>query len=657
MSAFQNIITKSKWSYRGYNSGSGESAYLMKDFEIAYKAPDILYDDIMALITYLCNGVTSSIFYYNYHTCTLILDKITEKWKIQKKELTKIFTVIKKLPTGQNIKLSFKWVDNLESLGVELSIDQRVAITAIGYIKSYKDMGLGFDRKEFDAMFTSVNHVTKMFAEKENFKHLVTQKNFLLSHENFVSMLGLFSMSDKNTASSYTQILNFFLSHEYKFTENDFIDTIHSIRGTTTPLTSGNLANFTTELLIDIVQFFRDNGVHPSTDIIFKEQLPSIYDYYASKEFKLTTLIGLDLLQKKELGSKDMVKLLLSPYSQPFKNKLFEYFDFEFTSDVIKFIILLNMVNLIPQLQLSGKLNLVELDFVFKYACLNNNKQLIQYCLDQKYTPRTEHVLYLMLSGQTSNTKREIMPLLISYGLMVNDKVYELLSYCNPSYSAISTINFNNVDPLKQSELNLRISQSSDGGYASINSQTLCSHYRTIGTKTLELIAFTENINNIIKHIVLNNVIPTQEFCENITIYRCHEPVLLEFLNDFFGYIPSLYCILRVPNIYVRCLYAKKYHNINFEYLNENKFVLPKNELVPIQNQTTNKVNQHTEENTKLDERLDEQFDGQLTDKKTDNELESKELELKELECDLPKKVKKITKKTDKKVSKKIQKS
>jgi hypothetical protein len=85
MGLFDGIIAKGKWYY-WYNS-----SYLVTECLPILSNPKLEYSDIVALLAFLCQGTPrrkTVFFWVNSKTTSTILNKITEKWKLQKKEMT-----------------------------------------------------------------------------------------------------------------------------------------------------------------------------------------------------------------------------------------------------------------------------------------------------------------------------------------------------------------------------------------------------------------------------------------------------------------------------------------------------------------------------------------------------------------------------------------
>ena len=126
---------------------------LLSDCKKIFMDSKLKYSDIIELLGFLCYGrvMRHSFFWSNSYVTTAILNKITEKWKLEKKEIKKIFTSINVYNIETPVSgFSFDWFKNSEKLGVVFTDDQRLMLSKIGFVESHDKITNTFNQQNFD---------------------------------------------------------------------------------------------------------------------------------------------------------------------------------------------------------------------------------------------------------------------------------------------------------------------------------------------------------------------------------------------------------------------------------------------------------------------------------------------------------------------------
>jgi hypothetical protein len=211
----------------------------------------------------------------------------------------------------------------------------------------------------------------------------------------------------------------------------------------------------------------------------------------------------------------------------------------------------------------------MNLDEVFKYACIHHVIDVIKFCLENKYLPKTEH-LYCVLLGKelssristemTKKTIKEILILFMNYGFQLSQYIYELLvihdiSLNEFSLQMISSEAKRKIDnetiSIKSTAKLLTIDISDKKYYKTKNTSTyqkiekskykcdkchLCASSH-LSTLLLYLETTGEKLNDECMHNSVSN--------SNLNVF--------EYIHDTYKYIPSIFTILMIFD------YSKRY--------------------------------------------------------------------------------------------------
>ena len=190
------------------------------------KSKTVTYADVIQLISWMCKGNKSKrSFFFQHSKMTLWLDEITLKFKLEKKEIKKLFTIIEKYyPTykvNYNIMSNFslKWIKNLEKMGVVFTIEQKNLLETIGYISSFNYLD-GKGQIAFENLFSNIKYVTLIFENQLEFKECVAKNKFKLCIDHILYTLSYFSINNTEI-NYYTNMLTYFETLGYVYISKD----------------------------------------------------------------------------------------------------------------------------------------------------------------------------------------------------------------------------------------------------------------------------------------------------------------------------------------------------------------------------------------------------------------------------------------------------
>ena len=591
-----NIITQTShnelYNNEKYNEFHVKCLKVINDVKITYK-------DIALFITWMCKGnkgnKSKRSFFFDYiDGMTKILDAITLKFKFEKKELVKIFKMIDKYyEIYKNFKsmstFSFVWIKNLKKMNTEFTIDQLNILEKIGYVNSFDDVN---KKEKICDFFKKKNTIEMIFEKEQEFENLIKRLNYELKIENLLYMLNNLCVTLNSNILEYTHYLLFFEKLGYKYKSYDFgkiiaVIKLHNDQSYTTTL-SYQINN----LLFNIGQFFTERKITLNYETIINSKLPK-YIHFNNIFFhqKISSLIDMEIITHADLNENQIIMLITSHLSENTIELILNKIKINFTEKIVKISIIINHQKMINKIIAANKLMIVNPNFGFKYACLNFNHDLVKYYLNNKFEPSIEHFICISLLKSSSTNiniiseqKTTLINLINSYGIIITKEFFEILICCEPH----TIPNFHNV--------NCQLNGICDDYKNRLKKLTPCcqeNHFQHFEC----YIHFDDHndyydqpvtydnlkiFHRLIYHLIGTQTNPTREMCEQIVTVSIKHPQILEFFNDFFGYVPNLSTIAKMPYVHMRLLLLKKYHNVDiFDVLNESSpFVLPKNDLL-----------------------------------------------------------------------------
>lgn len=611
---FTSIINRGRWVY------SIGSSSLSAECKPIFNKSKLDYQDICELLAFLCYGTTvrNSFFWSRPAETTEVLNMMTEKWKLQKKELTKIFSQINKQTNySQVVGFSFKWVENCEKHGVIFVEDQIASLTKLGFVDSYNKFGSNFDQTRFNELFKNWQQVTHMMLRVEDFKIFYITRKFTLNINNILDALSFSSVSVYNSTQNYVDTLKFFEILGYVYTVDDIAHVIDSIKGQTCSLDNNSIRHIADNILIEIMNFFVERNIQPTYEILLYDTPFKNQSYYGCLNYKLLFLLNLGFIKPIEFNENQVLKFMLCGRSPLIKDKILVNAKIVFSAKLIKLFVILNTIDKLDSLMSTDELSKIDSDFLFKYACLNKNTKLAKYCLDNKFTPKSEHYMYIALSSISATTSGAndyqshqsiltILNYIIAYGNAISRESYEWLAYKLSNYLILE--NFEKsilIDKKTMNDINEKILRASCETTKYLLMQTAGSsiyttpeHYAHLGKCTIQ---------NLINCLLEKKQSPSQQLCEGIVMYDYRNQILFEFLHDFFGYVPNLYTIMRIEHSTIRMIYLKRFYNIDYASP-ENTLNLTKNEMFE-----TNTIRQNVEPN-KADANINDNINDNIKD-------------------------------------------
>lgn len=600
MVLFANVVSKGHWYYQN----NKDTIY--RDCVPILSDPKLSYNDAIEIINYICKGNTGKkSFFWNCSSGTFkILNEITKKFALQKKELQKIFKVIDKYydlhKNSQYTVMSFIWIKNLEKMGVVFTADQKAIFKKIGYVdfnEEIKNME-NITKEYFNSFFSNKNYVSKILTSKDFFLKIIEKKKFIISRDNLENYLKFYAISDSSDEFMYTKILLFFESLGYKFTILDATIVVKSLRGVSFELNNVDDTIFE-KMLANIVNFFQERNIFFTYEMCCN--LRSDNSIYSSHYYKIKKIYDMGYLKNDNFNDEVMKKIIISNIDDSAKEYIIDNQDeINYTPATILLIVIKNRHGMIEKIIKTNKISLIESDIGFKYACLNCNQTLIKYYLNNKFSPRIEHIICISLSLAGTFVKTKIIELLISYGLNITEEIYAILECCC-SQNAVNYHSINVNLPLISLEYqNLVLNK--------LNRP--CNHLTyaeaNIFSDDIMLKTYTilPNIHTLLRCLFASNTAPSWELCEYIMMNSHKDPTSAEILYDFFGYVPSIATIAKINKCSARYLYLLKYHNIKllsdgseFILTKNNLFSCAKTPITPTTPTTENKLDDDTNQN------------------------------------------------------------
>ena len=211
-------------------------------------------------------------------------------------------------------------------------------------------------------------------------------------------------------------------------------------------------------------------------------------------------------------------------------------------------------------------LNLIlkmNMDEIFKYACIHHVIEIITFCLENKFLLKTEHIYYVLLGRELSYTLtydsikkniKNILILFINYGFHITDNIYELLIIHEIDISDISMlmiskesknitdkafISIQNIEKIYNKDIFDNNTITYNKVQKSKYKCKLC--YLCAGSHLCNIISHLENTKNKLDEDCMHNSVNNMDY--NV----------FEYIHDTYDYIPSLFTIMTIFD------YAKRY--------------------------------------------------------------------------------------------------
>lgn len=214
--------------------------------------------------------------------------------------------------------------------------------------------------------------------------------------------------------------------------------------------------------------------------------------------------------------------------------------------------------------------------FVFKYACLNLQIDLIKYLLNQKFIPTKEHVIYVLLETNMlyKDIQNSILKLFFSYGLSVTDDIYELIGIYDYDYEITKKNKGNLQDSphFKNNEFMLQfqnkiheIRSANWFNTVKINGISSVPIYKQLKREsfqkcTLCYMCEGDNLNNIVEYIKINKPDMTEDCIEKCLFNN--DPVVFEYMKDTYcpTFVPSVFALSGINNFVKRYLMFVRFY-------------------------------------------------------------------------------------------------
>lgn len=594
---------------RNYRLGGFGGKIIAYNDYLKVKDQPVIYTNISELIAMFTSGGKSSLINKQISIGWFdILTDITSNHKLDKKDVTKIFTCLNKLDEGKKLCEPFGWIKNLERDGL-LDDGKKATLIRLGYVVSYDDKAHKFSEKEIDAMFSLESTLKTMEIENEKFKDFLFKNKFKLKNTNLLLSFSISKVSATKT-SYFSSTLNFFEFCNYKFTQEDLFNCLQTMKAE-----SGcydyNYKKYMGLAVTAVVKFFNKVNINIDLNMLLKiienEQVT-----YSCVSKGIILLTG-NLVEKKAVDD-NVAKRIMMIKNTNLLNAMIDYFNIELSDSMILSAIIRNDLTTIKKALDCNKLKGINKDVAFKYACMNCHEQLIQYYLNNKYIPKREHVIYVVASNDKTKIKN-IIHLFCSYGLSINKEIFEVLACKLGSSNYLNTLKISITNEVRD-QIHRKITNIYGSDYNGVFEP---EKKLPFVANTLDIIIASRSCKNVIEYLMVNNEKLTQEMMEKIT-YSMPGMLATEYLYDNFQYVPDIFTILRHNSVSLRLLYMMKFHDFTLTLLNEENKSQVSLDIEKVNNKSDNREGSDSSRSDEEDQKPKKIVKKLVTKKKYDSD-------------------------------------
>jgi hypothetical protein len=209
----------------------------------------------------------------------------------------------------------------------------------------------------------------------------------------------------------------------------------------------------------------------------------------------------------------------------------------------------------------------MDMNEIFKYACIHHMTNIIKYCFINKFLPKLQHLYYVLLGRELSyritfndvkTNIKKILVLFIDNGFQINDDIYELLVAHDIDIDDISMhmiskdakkkidmefVSVKTMTSLYNKEYNKEYNRETVDKknksmmiYRKIEKNkykcTLC--YLCMASQLCNIISYLEASNNRLNDECMHNSVNNLDY--NV----------FEYIHDTYNYIPSIFTIMTI---------------------------------------------------------------------------------------------------------------
>lgn len=204
--------------------------------------------------------------------------------------------------------------------------------------------------------------------------------------------------------------------------------------------------------------------------------------------------------------------------------KLLKIKNIKITENMMKLFIQLNGISAIEKCINDNSILLLDMNYIFKYACLNDNIKLVEYCLNQKYMPDDKMLYYVFISKM----RCKIIEFFNNYGYVKTSH------YNNMYYICTNIIPYYNKYQVK----------------------------KIISNNIVEGNLKYDCLNSKLETILSNNDQEFDDECFMLSVLNENHAVF-EYFYDTYNYIPDITTIMMISDFSIRYLMMMRFTNLN----------------------------------------------------------------------------------------------
>ena len=586
MGLFTAALSSIQYQRYHYHSNSKVIGKLESDVIgiITQFGGNIPEDDIDELMNKIFDSTSS---YYSFvrtyfSTSMKILTKLTEKCRLSKKIITKIFARLKQLVAmgGQYKDLlckDFDWYQNLVNQNVKFTPAQKAFLLSIGAIQIQDHLyNSTIDMRNIEKIFETDTMLNSILTNVEiiKFSDLLKKNKMKLQQKHFTKALStimshIYTTNKDDYVNSMTlrieNVINLFIKCGYSVILDDLKTIILNFK-TPDGYSSSEIMLNKNKLLINyFIDYFKNIQLTLSNSDVLSLCYETVQNNGQQKISILYNHINLKLLKLEQMN--DLVMLLITSGESNLLSELIKTSHVaNFLPNIYEKILKFGLVSrysyngkpkhLILNEEFNDAFKYISSDVMFKYACLYGLTTIIDKYLETKFIPQKEHVLhylkYVVWYGISNNTAMATITKFISYGLALTDEICEMLTYILKSSLLTLNIQFDSTTKNKIEQIINKISFTSDG---SVNISRIKKTYPVEIELQYQFISGT--LSQIAIYMAKFNLKPNKICFENALL---NHNGIYNALYEQYNYKPNVISIMKIPSLKLRYLVMKEFY-------------------------------------------------------------------------------------------------
>jgi hypothetical protein len=508
----------------------------------------------------------------------LLINKKTKKWQ---------FLYLKIEDTGvEELDTHNKWIDILLENQILLTEQHINILYDAGYSITYNifEKYKNINSKLIDTFFKNRFSCNKFMKSPKKYKLLLQKNKYILTKQNLIDAIS--TAYKEGQSDTCINLLKAFDICEYKFDFMDLINTL-ALEYDMSNSAYGDDKKIIIKMIDDILLFFNNKNIILNFDTILGMLEINVINGYSSFTNCHTYIFDTFYFENKStidnitVDENQLIRLLqMTTCNMCTENSIFlghsnhdyvctmmkrclEVFKISITQKTAEFAIKVNNVYMIQYMLNNNSIQKANTNVGLKYACLNNNEELIKYYLNQKIVPTNDHLYYITLSNISHESLETLTELFIECGFSPNDFTYEIflllrLTKNNRIYNWI--VNMISLQVRLQIEKKINMVQSVDFGipedYYYGNDDEIKDIkdmlYELTNINTLQHLCKSRDLSAVLSFVTVHKVELDYQ-CMNNTVFQFQGNLaLLEYVHDEYNFVPSIFSLLLQPNFYRR---------------------------------------------------------------------------------------------------------